>query len=275
MYQELSLLAERPAPFAAADAAQLWTDPHVSQSMLRYHLDEDQVLASRPGRQIDAICRNLTGLIPLNGKSVLDLGCGPGLYAQRFIAAGATVTGVDFSPASVAYVRATLPSAEIHQANYLHHDFGQAEFDLVCLVYGDVCALGPDQRHTLFEKVRAALKPGGRFMLDAFPRAQFGRLKEELVLERNLMDGFWSPNPYVGLKQTLLYPDLALSLDRYLIAERSSIRVISNWLQYLTPEGLIAELARSGFDTSEVFNDTLSGAWGGGETPFFLIVSVL
>ncbi len=35
------------------------------------------------------------------GRRVLDLGCGPGLYARRLEAAGADVTGVDLSRVSI------------------------------------------------------------------------------------------------------------------------------------------------------------------------------
>ncbi len=38
---------------------------------------------------------------PLSGKRVLDIGCGGGLLAERFAAAGALVTGIDLSPVAV------------------------------------------------------------------------------------------------------------------------------------------------------------------------------
>jgi len=272
VYTELDSLADRPAPFADADAAQLWTDPHVSNAMLEYHLDDAHGLASRPKAQIAEICRNLNRRLPLAGAHVLDLGCGPGLYAGHYLAFGAQVTGIDFSPASVAYARAALPDAEIHQANYVDCDLGEGRFDLICLVYGDVCALSPDQRHHLFGKVHAALKPKGRFVLDAFPVTQFEDVIEELTLARNLMDGFWSAQPYVGIKQVLTYPHLALRLDRYLIADPCSVRIVSNWLQYLYPEQLKAELVQAGFEhTVDILDDTLADDWRETKAPFFMI----
>jgi 2-polyprenyl-3-methyl-5-hydroxy-6-metoxy-1,4-benzoquinol methylase len=36
---------------------------------------------------------------------ILDLACGPGLYSSRLAGLGHTVTGVDFSPASICFAR--------------------------------------------------------------------------------------------------------------------------------------------------------------------------
>jgi len=38
---------------------------------------------------------------PVEGKRVLDMGCGPGIYAERLAKRGASVTGVDLSPVMV------------------------------------------------------------------------------------------------------------------------------------------------------------------------------
>jgi SAM-dependent methyltransferase len=83
-----------------------WNDPAFSERMLHEHLDESHSAASRTlaerTHQIEWLWSHLN-LRP--GSRVLDLTCGPGLYAVALAARGCQVTGVDFSPASVRYAR--------------------------------------------------------------------------------------------------------------------------------------------------------------------------
>ena len=47
MYNELKEINLRPKPFQFYTADALWTDEHISQKMLEYHLDESVDLSSR------------------------------------------------------------------------------------------------------------------------------------------------------------------------------------------------------------------------------------
>ncbi|HYG30102.1 MAG TPA: class I SAM-dependent methyltransferase [Allosphingosinicella sp.] len=47
----------------------------------------------------------------VRGLSVLDVGCGPGFHLEALAARGAAVTGIDLSPAMIAYARARLRRA--------------------------------------------------------------------------------------------------------------------------------------------------------------------
>jgi ubiquinone/menaquinone biosynthesis C-methylase UbiE len=50
-------------------------------------------------------------LAPLDGKRVLDIGCGPGNLAKALLKLGARVTGIDPAPEMVALARAAVPDA--------------------------------------------------------------------------------------------------------------------------------------------------------------------
>lgn len=63
------------------------------------------------------------------GKKLLDLGCGPGLYAELFDDRGFQVTGLDFSRRSVQYARehaaGTKRDIRYEYKNYLDMDGGE------------------------------------------------------------------------------------------------------------------------------------------------------
>ena len=153
MYSILAEYARRPPLFSVYTAEELWTDPHLAQQMLAFHLDPDQDLASRNHAFVKRSLGWLNERFELGGgRRVLDLGCGPGLYANALAELGASVTGVDFSQNSLAYGRSEAESRGLdvvyEHGNYLEIDL-QGTFDLILLIFGDFCPLDP---HFVFNK---------------------------------------------------------------------------------------------------------------------------
>lgn len=275
MYDRLVEFFTKPAPFFRTATDMLWCDPHIAANMLRFHLDETGDLASRRPDAIDRMVDWIDVRFGLAGKTATDLGCGPGLYARRMAARGARVTGLDFSAGSIAYARETSGGAvTYHEADYLR-DALPREQDLVFLIYGDLCALSPTQRQTLYGRVADALTPDGRFVFDVFSQAQFAEREENVVLERGLMGGFWAAGDYFGLQATFLYGDAMLALDRYLIVEPARTREILNWMQYFSPDTITEELGRNGFDVLDIVDAVTGEGFDGTARPFAVIAAPL
>jgi len=91
-YVELFQYAVKP-PFFKPGEARFWDDPHISKSMLEAHLDPDSDAASRKHATINKEVEHLVSSGWLKpGDRVLDLGCGPGLYASRLSEKGLRLT---------------------------------------------------------------------------------------------------------------------------------------------------------------------------------------
>jgi len=240
-------LARRPAPFAVDTVRELWTRPHLARKMLEYHLSQETDHSSRRVDEIGRIVDWLDAQLELDGRRVVDLGCGPGLYARRMAARGAHVTGVDFSAHSLDYAR----SRNMERVEYLEADYLEDElpggFDLAALIYFDYCALAPERRSRLLGRIRDLLVPGGYFVLDVPGPGAFDAVEDAVVIEERLMDGFFAPGDYVGVHRTDVYEDEAVSLDRFAVFEADDAWMIWNWVQYFTPERIAAELADGGF----------------------------
>ncbi len=272
MFETLAKLTAKPALFASFDTGALWTDPHVSEMMLTCHLDETSALASRPAGQIDAMVHWLDRHLGLAGKSLTDLGCGPGLYAARFHKAGARVTGIDQSERSIAYAKAQgLPNTDFRVGDYNMGAVPPA--DIVTLIYGDVCAMPRDRRASLFQRIHSALPAGGVFVLDAFAASCFDAFTEAVVVAADLDGGFWAPPPYFGLKATFLYPDATTVLDRYLIVEKERSRWVHNWMQYMTPGQLSSELMAAGFEVGGALDVLTGDTWRDDQDMFCLLAT--
>ena len=172
MFEALEQINQRPQPYSRYTADALWTSPDISEMMLRFHLDGSVDLASRRTAFIESSVDWINARFELGpGKRVIDLGCGPGLYTNRLARSGAAVTGIDFAELSVDHARAEA-AREGLTIDYVVGDYLAFEtderFDLAMVIMCDYCALSPEQRARLIERVRQLLEPGGAFL--------FGRL---------------------------------------------------------------------------------------------------
>ncbi len=261
MFHQLDNFLTRPAPFSIYTADALWTTPHIARQMLSYHLNEETDLASRRPEIIDGMVNWIARTVDIAGKSVCDLGCGPGLYALRLAQRGARMTGIDFSEVSISHAKTQFEKMGL-PAHFAVQDYLKSSLpshqDLFLLIYGDYCVLSPDQRKALLKSIHDSLNSGGCLILDAIYKESLDGQEEALSLEPDMMGGFWAPSPYYGFKKVFHYPDETLSLDRYLIVQPGHQFEIFNWFKYFTPQELCDELKDSGFVSAQVV-DALTG----------------
>ena len=96
----------------------------------------------------------------LQGKRVLDVGCGMGRFAEVAADAGAEVYGVDLSRAvDAAYANlGSRPNVHVFQADVMNLPFAQESFDFIYSI--GVLHHTPDTR-AAFLRLPGLLKPGG------------------------------------------------------------------------------------------------------------------
>lgn len=76
--------------------------------MLKAHLNPEFEGASRKLTFIEESVAWIKDIVsPMKYPLLLDVGCGPGIYAERFAASGYQVTGIDFSARSIDYARSS------------------------------------------------------------------------------------------------------------------------------------------------------------------------
>lgn len=257
-------LQEKPPVFEPGEP-RFWDDAHISKSMLACHLDPETEAASRTPEIIERSVDWIMGQLGLTaGDEVLDLGCGPGLYAVRFAGRGLRVTGVDLSRRSIAYARKAAKASRLDVTyrcgNYLRlRDSGR--FRAAFLIYGDYCPLSPENRARLLHNVRRALLPGGFFVLDVTTpelRKKHHNTNRWYAAET----GFWKPGPHLVLEQGFAYPEHSVFLDQYIVVEPDgTVTAYRNWFRDFTREEIVSELQSGGFRVQGVWNDL----WG---TPY-------
>ncbi len=257
MYNNLLKIHQRPDVFSIYTADLLWTQAHLAKQMLLTHLDQKTPLASRPIKAINQMVNWIDNNFQLNGKTICDLGCGPGLYAERYAQLGAHVSGLDFSSNSIEYAKASALEKDI-SINYITDNYLTAVLpnnqDLITLIYCDLCPLSPSQRHILFKKISQSLNKDGIFIFDVASIKAFDLAKENCSFGHNYMNGFWSKNDYFTFHNSYRYEDEMVLLDHFKIVEANGTWDIYNWMQYFTPESIEEELNLNGFDMLEIID---------------------
>lgn len=102
------------------------------------------------------------------GSRVLDLGCGTGLELEEYFARnpGAAVTGIDLSDAMLNALKAKFPDKALTliQASYFDVPLGESAYDAAVSVES-LHHFPADMKAALYEKLRAAIRAGGAFVL--------------------------------------------------------------------------------------------------------------
>jgi SAM-dependent methyltransferase len=263
MDELLRLLAGRPEPFAPGPTP-FWTDERLAEQLLAAHLDPDTDAASRrPERIAREVDRLVHALALGDGARLLDLGCGPGLYAAAFASRGVRVTGVDASPAAVEHARAAVPAGDFRVADYRHLDERDA-YDAAVLIYHDLGVLSEADRASVLRGVHAALRPHGRLAFDVVAAAAG---PEETAEWSSHGGGFWRPGPHLLLERALAYGDDLSCREHAVVEPTGEWALYRFWEQRFTPERLGRELATAGFALVELAADLAGTPWfSGAET---------
>jgi SAM-dependent methyltransferase len=94
------------------------------------------------------------------GTRLLDVATGPGFIAAAAAARGATVTGLDFSPAMIADARTRHRGITFQEGDAEALPFADGSFDTVVMNFGHLQLARPD---TAIAEAHRVLRPGGRY----------------------------------------------------------------------------------------------------------------
>lgn len=139
------------------------------------------------------------GCLPTNPDChVLDLGCGTGLELEEYFRLNPTarVTGIDLAPGMLSALQAKFPDKALALVcgSYFDVPFGEGAYDATVSVES-LHHFTKAEKIPLYRKVRAALKPGGCFILTdyfALSEEEEARCRRELLrlkAEQGITDG--------------------------------------------------------------------------------------
>jgi SAM-dependent methyltransferase len=246
--------AARPSSWQLHGGNLPWDDPAFSARMLREHLDESHGAASRQtaerAPQIEWLWKTLA-LQP--GSRLLDITCGPGLYAVEFARRGCQVLGIDFGPASVAYAR-ELAAAEgvAHRCTIIEQDvrrlsLAETGFDAALILYGQLAVMTRAEAQALLTRTAQALRPGGRLCVELLNPDRVDKKDSNWWFTDDT--GLWGDAPFLHLGERFWLAEEQLSVERFHILhlETGEMDVVELCDQVYQPEEVVGMMQAAGF----------------------------
>lgn len=220
--------APRPVPWAEGEKIP-WNEPGFSTRMLREHLSQEHDAASRRLGIIDRHVDWIHGTL-LGGRTtrILDLGCGPGLYASRLARLGHTCRGIDFSPASIAHAREQAAqeglACKYEEGDLRAADYGSG-FGLAMIVYGEFNVFKPADIRLILHKANAALNEGGFLLVEPHTFEAVREIGESPASWYSSPSGLFSERPHICLNEAFWDEATCTATERYYNIDAETGRV--------------------------------------------------
>ncbi len=242
-----------------------WNDPDFSARMLREHLDESHGAASRQSAERAAQLDWLWERLDLRpGSRVLDLTCGPGLYAVPLAGRGADVTGVDFGPASIGHARQLAERKGVgDRCRFVEADVRDYEpepeaYDAAIFLYGQLAVFPRHEAAALLAKAAGALQLGGRLVVELLDPARVDKKDSSWWYTDD--SGLWGDRPFLHLGERRWNAAEQTSVERFYILhlETGAMDEIVLCDQTYEAEEMTGMMRAAGFREVESFT-----AWAG------------
>ncbi len=267
----------RPAPWAEGDNIP-WHDPDFSRRMLAEHLSQAHDAASRKFETIDChVAWIHYQLLSGRPSRVVDLGCGPGLYAYRLARLGHSCTGIDYAPASIAYAVETAQESQL-EIVYRLEDIRTAQFppeqDLVMLIYGEPNVFAPADMRQILKRASASLTNSGQLLLEVHAPGVIRRRGQEERSWHAAESGLWSDAPHICLQENFWNAESKTAIVRHYVIDAASgdTRFESASYQDYAEDEYHSLLVDSGFTTVSHY-PSLSGIEDEQQQDFMVIVA--
>lgn len=247
MIKQIKELSKKP-PLYDKSGGNIWTEGYLDEQMLSSHLNPEFDGASRKAITIEKTIEFFHNNILKANSTILDLGCGPGLYAEELCKKGHKVTGIDFSQNTIDYANSSARKQglriEYKCDNFLNLKYIE-KYDVVMQIYGELNTFSDDDRDSLLNVVNRSLKPNGLFVFDVTTpvlRKKCGIKKEWYVSD----GGFWRKDTHIVFEEGFKYDD-DIWLDQYIVVDSEKIQVYRNWFHDYRIENIKDIIENAGF----------------------------
>jgi cyclopropane fatty-acyl-phospholipid synthase-like methyltransferase len=233
--------------------------------MLREHLDQAHGAASRQDAERELQLNwfwDKLNLAP--GRRLLDVTCGPGLYATALAQRGIRVTGIDFGPASIDYAnnlaveKGVADRCQFILQDVRQMDFAGQDFDAATFIYGQLAVFTREEAQALLAHIAQSLRPGGRLVVELLNQDRVDKADSTWWYTDDT--GLWGDAPFLHLGERQWHAAAQISVERFHILhlETGQMDEIHLCDQTYAVDEMTAMMQTAGFASVDVYP-----AWDG------------
>jgi len=203
-----------------------WEDETFSRRSLDLHLDQTNDVNSRRQfiikKQVNWIHAAILQELPAH---ILDLACGPGFYTEELAKLGHKCTGIDISPASIAYAKHKSTTHSVYLCQDLLQMQLDQKFNLVFLNFGWFHNFSRSVGRKLLKQIKQLILPKGQLLLELMHRDAIIDYGEAPPQWHTMHSGIFSDSPYLFLQENAF--DESENMTKviyYIITEHGAVK---------------------------------------------------
>lgn len=271
-------LAKNPNPFEKG-STDIWLDPERAELVLKTHLDKNIPGGSKSNEFIDETINHINLVMPPKEfPKLLDLACGPGLYAEKLSILGYSVTGVDYNKNALDYAKDRANELGIN-INYVQQDITdltfKQEYDLCLLIYQVYGSFNENDRMKILTNIHSSLKTGGYVLLDVLSENSYKNyeVSQNWLLSRK--NNLFSEKKHLTLASSLKYPNMITLAKNLIVFEDGETLTYNYWSKHFTIKELDKEVKKIGFTIEKIYNDVNGNKYDEKDDQFAVLLKKL
>ncbi|REH97593.1 hypothetical protein DOS70_01580 [Staphylococcus felis] len=245
--------------FSEESGESIWTHSKFQNFILQSHLNDNIKGGGRGLKFVDLASSFISEVaLQYSVETILDIGCGPGLYSKILAEKGFELTGIDVSKVSIDFAKKNAANAQL-DINYINDDIKTCEirnkFDMAMILYQTYSTFTLEDRTKILKKIYNSLNEEGLLLLDVPSVSLYQKLIDINLWETNKeYDEIFNDNLLILTKHQKYKNNLMLNKAIYYF-KQDGIYDFNEWYQHFSLTTIKNELDLVGFKTIAVYSD--------------------